>query len=186
MEDSKIIDLFWQRDERAIAEIKKKYGNYCYTISHRILKSAEDAEECLNDTYLRAWNTMPPKYPQVLSGYLAMIIRNLSIDKYRKKASFTRGAGQTEIPLSEIEMCIPAQMSIDDEMDAQTLAKIISAFLREINDADRDIFVYRYWYLASVKEISEKYGFSQSKVKTSLHRTRNKLRQRLEKEGVFV
>lgn len=186
MEDEKIIELYWLRDESAIKETQLKYGNYCYSIAYRILHSNEDASECENDTYLGAWNTMPPKRPNILQSYLGMLCRSRSLDKWRKLNANKRGDGEFVVSLNELEECIPDQKSIDDEIDEKELARIISAFLRSIPQAECDVFLYRYWYFASISEICEKFGFGQSKVKMMLMRTRRKLQSRLEEEGVFV
>ncbi len=185
MEDEKIIELYWQREEAAIEETKSKYGSYCLSIAQRILQNREDATECENDTYLKAWNTMPPKKPNPLSSYLGMITRGLSLDRFRRKNAQKRSEG-VWVSLSELEDCIPDNKSIEEELEAKELAGYISAFLRKLPEPECNVFLNRYWHFLSIKEIAEKYGFTQSKVKMMLQRTRKKLSICLEKEGIFV
>lgn len=185
MDDEKIVNLYWQRNPVAIAETKTKYGKFCYTIAYRVLHNNEDAEECENDTYLEAWNSMPPQKPSVLSAFLGTITRRNSIDKWRKKMTEKRGGGEFELSLNELENCIPDEKSIDEQLAVEELAKIISTFLRGLPETERNVFLRRYWYFDSINEICEKYGFGQSKVKMMLLRTRQKLLSCLEKEGVL-
>ena len=186
MEDVKIVELYWFRDETAIDETRSKYGTYCNRIAYRILGNIQDAEECENDTYLRAWNTMPPQKPDLLSSYLGMLCRNSALNKYRRYHAQKRGAGDVSVSLGELDECIPDSKSIDDALEEKELAEILSVFLRGLPEYECSIFIYRYWHLASVNEISEKFGCSKSKVKTTLYRTRLKLRTVLEREGIFV
>ncbi len=186
MEDSKIIDLYWARSENAIAETSKKYSRYCYYISFNILHDNEDAKECVNDTYMRAWNAIPPKRPNRLSTFLGKITRNLSLDKYKKYTAQKRGFGQMELSLSELKDCIPAASDIEQVVDTITLVEALNRFLSNQPQIKRIIFVQRYWYLMSIKEISEQCGMSQSKIKSMLYRIRNELRLCLEKEGIAL
>lgn len=186
MEDEKILELYHERNETAITETKAKYGNYCYAIAYRILNIAEDAEECENDTYLKAWNTIPPKKPNPFAPYLATITRNLSIDKWRKRSAQKRGNSDVCVSMEELEECIPSGKTIEDELETKELAKKISQFLRNLPEAECNVFLNRYWFFLSIKDICEKYNFSQSKVKMMLLRTRQKLLAFLEKEGVFI
>ena len=183
MDDEKIINLYWQRDEKAISVTKEKYGKFCYTIAYRILHNHEDAEECENDTYLDAWNSIPPQKPSVLSAFLGTITRRKSIDKWRKKNADKRGGGEYEISIYELENSIPDEKTFDEQLEVEELAKIISLFLRGLSPIERNVFVRRYWYFDSIKEICERYDFGQSKVKTMLLRTRQKLIFYLETEG---
>lgn len=185
MDDERIIALYWQRDEKAILETKEKYGNLCYTIAYRILQNYEDAEECENDTYLEAWNNIPPQKPSILSAFLGTITRRKSIDKWRKKKADKRGGGEYEMSIYELENCIPDDKAIDNQLEVEELAKSISTFLRELPETERNVFLRRYWYFDSIKEICERYGFGQSKVKTMLSRTRKKILINLEKEGLL-
>lgn len=184
MDDKQIVDLYWERSEKAIKETAAKYGGYCYSIAINILNNSADAEECINDTYLSAWNSIPPHRPSVLSTFLGKITRHISIDKWRKSNAEKRGGGQTAIVLDELSECIPDKNSIEHTVEAQFLADIINSFVGDLQDKDRRVFLCRYFYLDSVESIADRFGYSQSKVKSMLHRTRQKLRTRLEKEGL--
>ena len=184
MEDEKIIDLYWAREEEAIVETDKKYGNYCRSLSMRILKSREDSEECVNDTWLRAWSSMPPGRPACLCAFLGKITRNLSISRYRMNRAGKRGGGEMELVLTELEDCIPSAESVEEEMEGKELAAAIDRFLRGLGEEGRNIFVRRYFYLDSVREIEDRFRVSESKVKSQLFRLRNRLREQLEKEGI--
>lgn len=186
MDDRKIIELYWQRNEDAIKESRAKYGSYCYTIAYNILNSREDAEECESDTYLDAWNSIPPKNPDPLRGFLGMITRRISLDKWRRARAEKRGGGDRLLSFDELEECIPSGRTIDEELAAETLAGIVSDFLHKLPQVECDIFLRRYFYLDSIKDICHSYGFGQSKVKMMLKRTREKLSERLIQEGIFI
>lgn len=185
MEDIKLLELYESRNEEAITYTKAKYGVYCLSIAMRILQNREDAMECENDTYLKAWNTIPPKKPAPLSAYLGAITRNLSLDRLRKKNALKRSE-LVWVSFEELEECIPSGKSIQEELEAKELADYLSAFLNKLSWDERNVFLNRYWYFLSIKEISEKYGFTQSKVKMMLLRTRDKLSAYLSKEGIFI
>lgn len=185
MEDSRIVDLYWLRSETAIAETAKKYGNYCRTIAQNILANSEDTEEAVNDTYLSAWNSMPPHRPSILSTFLGKITRRLSLNKWRDKNRDKRGGNRVNIALEELKDCIPAKSNVEDEILALELTKILNSFLAQIPQIERDVFICRYWYLDSMQQICCQFGFSQSKVKSMLYRTRQKLLERLGKEGRY-
>ena len=186
MEDKRIVDLYWQRDESAIYETEKKYGSYCFSIANRILPDKGDAQECVNDTYFGAWNAIPPHRPENLSTFLGKITRRISLKKRREKSAVKRGGGSIEESLDELEECIPSGQAIDDALAATELTAIINAFLDTLPLTERRVFLRRYWYFDSIKEISSRYGFGESKVKMMLKRTRDKLLVKLEKEGVLV
>lgn len=186
MEDFEIIELFLKRDENAIAQTQNKYGKYCHSIAYSILHDVQDCEETLNDTYLATWNSIPPHHPEVLSTYLGKICRRLSINKWRMKNADKRGGGHITLSLDELEECIPDQKSIREELDAKLLAETIDEFLSQMKENDRRMFVCRYWYFDSIEDIASRFGFSQSKVKMSLKRTRDKLRDYLIKEGLII
>jgi RNA polymerase sigma-70 factor (ECF subfamily) len=185
MEDSRIIDLYWERSETAIGETAKKYSRYCHSISLNILHNREDAEECVNDTYLNAWNAMPPKRPNCLATFLGKIARNLSLDKYKRYTTEKRGFGQTEIALSELDEVVPSASSVEHVIDEQELVDSLNLFLRSLPKQKRILFVQRYWYLMPIKAIAEQQGKSESQVKSMLFRTRRELKLYLEKEGVL-
>lgn len=186
MDDRQIVELYWNREEQAIKETQMKYGSYCYSIAHHILQNREDAEESVNDTYLGAWKSMPPHRPQYLSAFLGKITRNLSLKKWRERHAAKRGGGEVALTLEELKDCIPAPKTVEDEIEARALAEIIDSFLRDCPAEERQIFLCRYWFFDSVKEIAGEFGCSESKVKMRLLRTREKLRERLEQEGVAL
>jgi len=186
MNDSEIVELYWERSENAIAETSKKYSRYCYYISYNILHNNEDANECVNDTYLRAWNAIPPRRPDCLSSFLGKITRNLSLDRYKQYAAEKRGLGQTELVLSELEDCISGTSDIEQRIDEMVLVENINKFLVALPKINRIVFVRRYWYLSTTKEIAEQYKMSESKVKSMLFRTRNELKKHFEKGGIIL
>lgn len=186
MEDKQIVELYWKRSEEAVAETEKKYGNYCYHISYNILFCNEDAEECVNDTYIRAWNAMPPTKPNRLSAFLGKITRNLSLDRYEKYHAEKRGVGQTDVVLDELQECLSSAENSLDIADDLALKDALNRFLHSLPEKKRKIFVRRYWYLSSVKEIAQDYRMSESRVKMSLLRTRNNLKNFFEREGIRI
>lgn len=185
MEDQKIVDLYFLRDEVAIEETQKKYGDYCFSIAQRILKNNNDAKECENDTYLRAWNSIPPQKPYIFSTFLGTITRGLSLDCLRKNKAKKRGGDTVFLSLDELEQCVADSQNVYDNIETEELAGFVSKFLRSLSEVECNMFLQRYWYFYSIKEISTYYGFTQSKVKMKLLRTRNKLYDYLKKEGVF-
>ncbi|MBQ8929851.1 MAG: sigma-70 family RNA polymerase sigma factor [Oscillospiraceae bacterium] len=186
MEDKQIVDLYWARSEKAISETADKYGRYCYTIAYNILHSNEDSEECVNDTYLHAWNAMPDQRPNKLSAFLGRITRNLSLKRWEKYTAKKRGAGQVPLALDELQECIPATNQTDSVADDIVLTDVLNRFLASLTAEKRNIFMRRYWYLSSVAEIASDLAISESKVKMSLLRSRNELKQLLEKEGITL
>lgn len=185
MNDDKIVDLYWARSEQAIAETSEKYGKYCYGIAYNILTDAEDAEESVNDTYLGAWNSIPPHRPSILATFLGKLTRRISIDRWRKRSAAKRG-GELALALEELNECISSHQNVEDSVTAAELEKRINAFVNALPDAERRVFLCRYWYLDSVSAICRQFGYSPSKVKVMLHRTRKALRTCLEKEGYLV
>ncbi len=186
MEDSRIVDLYWRRDETALAETQNRYGGYCYAIAYGILCNREDAQEIVNDTYKAAWDAMPPHHPEMLSAFLGKITRRLSLKRLREKNAGKRGSGETAVTLNELEECIPDRRSVDAAMDARELTDLLNAFLETLPTEERRVFLCRYWYFDSIRDIASRFGFGQSKVKMMLKRTREKLRVRLEKEGIRI
>ena len=189
MEDNQIVDLYWERDERAIAESDTKYGRYCTQIAMHILDNAQDAEECVNDTYLRAWNAIPPSRPTKLGAFLGKITRNLSLDRYKAQKTAKRGDSLFLVSLDELSECVPAGSTgfgsgFDDEVEARRIGECINRFLRKQSGEVRDIFICRYFYSDSIGEIARRFGLSESKVKSMLHRARGKLKKFLESEGI--
>lgn len=186
MEDSKIIDLYWERSETAINETEKKYSRHCHSISFNILHNDEDAKECINDTFYRAWNAMPPNRPNCLAVFLGKITRNLSLDKYKKYTAEKRGLGQMELALSELDDCVPSGSNVEQDIDEKELAEILNSFLESLPKQKRIMFVQRYWYLMTTKAIAEHSSKSESQVKSALFRTRKTLKAFLEKEGITI
>ena len=183
MEDEKIVELYLERNETAIEKTSEKYGKRLRSLSKGIVKDAETAEECENDTYMAAWNSIPPNEPKTyFYSFLARKIRNISLTCCRKKTALKRSAFISELS-AEMEECIPSPDDMDCRIDEMVFAEMINKFLSELDEEKRKIFVRRYWYIDSIAEISEKFLVSESKVKTVLFRTRNKLREFLEKEG---
>lgn len=184
MEDEQIIALYFSRDDRAIRETEAAYGGRLLTLSRRILNSREDAQECVNDTYLAAWNAMPPKRPGILSAFLGKITRNISLDRWKRRAARKRGGGEAALSLEELDECLTGGQSPEGEVERRELLRAINRFLDALPETQRDIFVCRYWYLDSIEDIGARFGYSQSKVTTILFRLRKKLAAHLEKEGL--
>ncbi len=185
MEDSRIVGLYWARDENAIRETAAKYGRYCFAIAMNILARQEDAEESVNDTWMQAWNSMPPHRPAILSTFLGKLTRRVSLKRQRARNAEKRGGGQVPLALEELMECIPAGPSVEETLSQQELARSIDGFLAGLPRTEQAVFLFRYWRLASIAQVAESFGFSESKVKSMLFRTRKKLLAHLQKEGVF-
>ena len=178
MEDGMIIDLYFKRSQTATEETKNKYGRLLVSISYGILKNMEDAEECENDTYFRTWNSIPPGRPNILSAFLSKIVRNLSLDRYDAMNAEKRGNGEIPLLLNDLSETLPER-----ELNDNDLGERLNTFLSSLKPESRNIFMRRYWFGDSVEEIAKKAGFSQSKVKMSLMRSRNILKENLESGG---
>ncbi len=185
MDDTQIVNLYWDRSEAAIEKTAQKYGQYCFSIAYNILQNREDADESVNDTYLDAWNSIPPHRPSKLSTFLGKITRRISIDKWRSRSAEKRGGGEIVLALDELSDCIPSNSNVEQEIEAVVLGDLINAFVMALPIMERRVFICRYWYVDSIAAICQQFGFSESKVKVMLHRTRNQLRAYLEKEGVL-
>ncbi len=183
MEDKQIVALYWAREESAIRETAEKYGTYCHSIAYTILQDPQDAQECVNDTYMDAWNTMPPNQPSILATFLGKITRRISIDRLRIYSAKKRGGGQIILALEELEDCVSGSSDVELQVQRKELIAAIHSFLDDLPETERRIFLLRYWYLESIRSIAKQYGYSQSKVASLLHRVRIKLRKHLEKEG---
>jgi len=179
MNDDEIIALLMQRSETSILETKNKYGRFCRKIAVNILNNESDAEECENDTYLNVWNAIPPQKPKILCAFLGAITRNLSLNKLRDSHRQKRN-GEYDVMLSELEDCLSSLSTVEEKYDNALLAKHISDFLLTLTKESRMIFVRRYWYCQSISDEVDFYGFSESQIKSSLFRTRNKLKIYLE------
>ena len=186
MRDTEILDLYWAREERAISETQLSYGSYCYSIAWRILYDREDSDECVNDTWLRAWNAIPPKRPNRLAIFLGTITRNLSLDRWKEKHTMKRGNGEMMLALDELAECVPDMRSTEEEVEAAELERMLNDFLHTLPERECNVFLRRYWYVEEYGEIARRYGMKLNTVKTSLFRTRAKLREYLEREGVIL
>ena len=185
MEDGQIVELYWQRDPAAIAATAGKYGPYCFTIAHHILGSREDAEECVNDTWLNAWNAMPPQRPARLRLFLARITRNLSFSRFRAGTAKKRGGGEIALALEELGECASQNETMEDLLQRKQAEEALNRFLATLPETERNVLLCRYWYMDSIGQIAGKTGFTASKVTSMLHRTRGKLRKFLEKEALL-
>lgn len=185
MDDNQIITLYFNRSEQAITETDTKYRNYCFTIANRILSSREDCEETINDTYLTVWNAIPPYRPPVFSLFLGKITRNLSIDRWRFLSAEKRGSGEFALCLDELADCASGIDYMEQEEIHQEIVTALNRFLKAQSEINRKVFLYRYWHLKSIPEISTIMGFSQTRVTTILYRTRIRLKAELKKEGLL-
>lgn len=183
--DGQIIDLYFARSEEAIAKTATRYGGYCKTIANSILGSSADTEECVNDTWLKVWESIPPARPTSLKAYIGKIARNLAIHRYEKERAAKRGGGEVPLILSELEECVPSSASAEDRVSQTALTDVLNRFLSKQSRQNRIVFLRRYWYNASVAEIAKDMGLSESAVKSILHRLRTRLKLALEKEGIL-
>ena len=183
MEDEQIVALYWARKEQAISASAEKYGAYCQSIAVNILQNQSDAEECVNDTWFRAWGAMPPQRPKILSAFLGKLTRNLSFDRYRALHRHKRGGYEMDLVLDELAECVSGGEDPAARLAAKELGREISRFLAGLPTQKRQIFVLRYWYACPVGRIAERFGLQQGHVSVLLHRLREKLRAHLEKEG---
>lgn len=184
MEDSRILALYFARSEAAIQETDRKYGSYCYKIAYNILTNREDSEESVNDTYLSAWNCIPPRKPAKLSTYLGRLTRNISIDRWRGTNAKKRGGGEIILALDELNECVSGQPSAEETMIQKEAVGSLNRFLASLSEEERAVFLCRYWYVNSMEEIARKTGFSIGKIKSMLHRTRKRLSAILQEEDL--
>lgn len=183
MEDQKIVELYFARDESALAESERQYGTYCRSIAAGILSSSQDAEECVNDTWLHAWYAIPPQRPNKLGLFLGRITRNLSFDRYKTCHAAKRGGSEMELVLDELAECIPGSETPEDTVLAKDLSAAVNAFLRQLDRTRRSIFLRRYYYAESVEQIARSMGLTPNYTSVQLYRTRARLRTHLEQEG---
>ncbi|MGM9601862.1 MAG: RNA polymerase sigma factor [Faecousia sp.] len=184
MEDREILDLYWQRDEQAIHQTEQRYGERLQGISYRIVGNLPDAQECVNDTYLQAWNTIPPQRPNYFFSFLAKICRYISLGRLDWNNAAKRKADVVSLT-DEMELCIPDECR-SREMDAKALGQMLTRFLKAQRESARNVFLRRYFYMDSISEIAARYGYSESKVKSMLYRTRSKLYEYLKSEGMEI
>ncbi len=183
MDDAKIVQLYWDRNEQAIPATADKYGNYCTAIARNILSNHEDAEECVNDTYLNAWNSMPPHRPSILSTFLGKITRNLSLNRCRRNTADKRGGSQATVVLDEIAEFVSNKDSVEQEVDRKELVRTIDTFLSTLSAEKRGIFVRRYWYFDTTADIASRFGMTENAISVTLHRLRRKLHNHLLERG---
>ena len=183
MEDQQIIEMYLQRNEDAVAQTERKYAGYCRSIAAHILYLPEDSDEALNDTWLAAWNSIPPHIPECLRTFLGRLTRNISLKRVRSEKALKRGSAEMRVVFEEVSDWLCSDENIEQQVSEQELADAINRFLDSISDTERNVFVRRYWYMQSIKEIAEYHVFSESKVKSMLLRIRKKLYTRLEKEN---
>ena len=186
MEDMQIVDLYLARSEQAIEETAHKYGKYLFSIAYNILSNNRDSEEAVNDTYLGAWRSIPPHRPNRLSTYLGKITRRISLEKWKYHHAQKRSGGEVPLALEELGECIPSGESPEQVMELKELTQALNGFLKSLPETEQKVFLCRYWYLTPIKTISCQFGFSESKVKSMLSRTRSKLKTHLQKEGIPV
>ena len=186
MEDRKIVDLYWERDERAISVTREKYEPYCYAIARNILPRHEDAEECVSDTWLAAWNAMPPRRPRVLGPFLGKITRNLSFDRYRRDHAEKRGGGELPLILEELGDCISGGDTPEEALDRKEILYAINDYLDTLSARKRNLFVCRYWYADSVGDIARRCGMRETAVSMALARIREGLREWLSERGIAL
>lgn len=183
MEDSKIVQLYWDRNEFAISATSEKYGNYCNSIAGNILGNREDAEECVNDTYINAWNSMPPHRPEALAPFLGKIVRNISFNRYKHNTARKRGGGEIPVVLDELSDLVSGRSSVEQEISHKELVCTINRFLQGLPKKKRSIFICRYWYTESISEIAVRYGMKENAVSMALNRIRLQLRKYLVERG---
>lgn len=183
MDDAKIVRLYWDRDEQAISATAEKYGSYCASIAKNILGNREDAEECVNDTYWNAWNSIPPNRPSILATFLGKIVRNLSFNRYKHNTADKRGGGQATAVLDEIAEVVSDTNTVEQEIGRKELVQAIDSFLDRLPSDKKRIFVCRYWYFDSISDIASRVGMTQNNVSVTLNRLRLKLRKYLLERG---
>jgi len=181
MEDQRIIEMYEKRSEVAIAYTAEKYGAYAKRIAFNVLGSTEDSEECVSDAYLKLWNAIPPAVPKCFKAFLGKIVKNLALDRLDLETAKKRGGGEIVLCLDELEECVPAK-----EMETGELTEAINQFLKSVDEKKAKIFVRRYWYQDSIKEIAICFGMTDNNVKTVLFRLRSDLKAYLEKEGINI
>lgn len=186
MEDQQIIQLYFERNEQAVAETKQKYGPYCHSLAFAILNNDADAEEAVNDTWLRAWNSIPPQRPGVLKLFLAKITRNLAFNTRRNQSAQKRGGGEVDLALEELKDCVPAREGVQDALEGKELAREIQKFLQTQSQRDRSIFLRRYFGVESIGSVAHRFGLTEANTRKILSRTREKLKNYLTKEGYTV
>lgn len=183
MTDTEIISLYWSRSDRAIAETDAAYGGYCYAVAYGVLSNREDAEESVNDSYLAAWNAMPPTWPDSLKAFLGKLCRRVSLSRLRKNLAAKRGGGEAVLAVEELSECLPSSFDTEGAVEAKELAGAIDRFLGTLPEEERNLFLARYWFVTPLRTLASRLGVKESSLKTRLYRSRQRLRAFLEKEG---
>jgi RNA polymerase sigma factor (sigma-70 family) len=186
LEDAEIVRLYWNRDEQAVPATAEKYGPYCTAIASRLLRNSQDAEECVNDTYLNAWNSMPPHSPNVLSVFLGKITRNLAINRYRSNRAEKRGGGEIPLILDELAECVSGRSGAEEALDRKELIAAINAFVSALAVRKRRLFIRRYWHGDAVSDLARELGMTPAAAAKELERTRKKLRTYLKERGFEI
>ncbi len=185
MEDQRIVELYLARSEAAIGETGKKYSKYCFSIANNILNNPDDANECVNDTFYKAWNSIPPAKPKILSAFLGKITHDLAIDRWRKQAAIKRGSGQVHLALEELAECIPSSQNVEHTIEKKELEEAVHGFIHGLGQPEKNIFICRYWYCDEPSAIALQYGMKAGAVRSQLHRTRKKLYAYLKERGFY-
>ena len=184
-EDAQIIGLYWNRDSKAISASMERYGAYCFSIANGILENAQDAEECVNDTWLRAWSAIPPTRPTVMKVFFAKITRHLSFDRYKARKALKRGGGNIHLVLDELAECIADESDVEGQVDAKELGIVINQFVASLTEREQNLFVRRYFFSEPIKMIADRYDMNENSVNVALSRIRKRLRSHLSREGYF-
>ena len=185
-DDIQIVNLLFARQDSGLKKLEEKYNKYCLTIANRILFDNEDSKECVNDAWLKIWNSIPPNRPENLAGYLAKIVRNLALNCYEKKHAAKRGGGQVEMSYDELSECMAGKGRVDENLEKNELSCIISKFLKQKGEQKRTIFIQRYFYFAEISDIADRMGMKESSVRSALSRMRKELKNYLEQEGIAI
>lgn len=185
MNDSRIIELYWSRDEEAIAETNRKYGNLCRSIAGNILHREQDTEECLNDVRLKVWNAIPPERPRYFKAWLCRVTRNTALNRWHRENAAKRGSGNTALIIEELAECVADDQRIEHLVEGKELVQLLNAWLRELPASDRNLFLQRYWYGMPVKDIAAERGEPANRTAQTLYRLRQTLKQVLDKEGYY-
>ena len=183
MDDKAILELYRARSDQAIKETSAKYGSYCYRIAYNILSCREDSQECVNDAYLAAWNTIQPKEPAILSTFLGKLTRRISIDRWRQNHALKRGGNEVKVALEELEECVSERQTAEDAVIDKEMIESVNDFLKHLPKAQRQMFLLRYWYLEPIERIARQFGLTANHTRVLLHRVRQRLRMHLAKEG---
>lgn len=185
MTDEEIIQLYWSRSDRAVAASEAAYGGYCYSVAYGVLNNAEDAEESVNDTWMAAWNAIPPTWPESLKAFFGQICRRLSITRLRRERRLKRGGGEADLVLDELKGCMPSGCDPQKSLEAKELGMAVNRFLAGLPERERDLFLARYWYMLPVREAARRLSMGTGAAKTALHRLRKRLSEQLQKEGLL-